>query len=120
MKRFIVLWLVSLGALAAAMLMTAGAASAAAPYTCSGSFDNPGVLSGTYSTNVFVKGACLTGGPTTVEGNVFVRAGSTLFADELAATGNLHVGRGAALIGGPTEEGDEEEGPPPAPSFHVG
>src|ERR671936_568660 len=119
MKRCFLLWLVSLGALAATMLMLAGGASAAAPYTCSGSFDNPGVLSGTYSTNVVVSGACVTGGPTTVVGNVILLSGSVLFADDFTATGNLHVGSGATLVGGPTEEGDES-GPPPPPSFHVG
>src|ERR671936_2862509 len=119
MKRCFLLWLVSLGALAATMLMLAGGASAAAPYTCSGSFDNPGVLSGTYSTNVVVSGACVTGGPTTVAGNVILLSGSVLFADDFTATGNLHVGSGATLVGGPTEEGDES-GPPPPPSFHVG
>src|SRR5205823_13784780 len=103
MKRSFVLWLVSLGALAAAMLMTAGAASAAAPYTCSGSFDNPGVLSGSYSTNVLVRGACFTGGATTVAGNVRILAGSTFIADDFTATGNLHVGSGATLVGGPIE-----------------
>ena len=119
MKRCFLLWLVSLGALAATMLMLAGGASAAAPYTCSGSFDNPGVLSGTYSTNVFVSGFCVTGGPTTVAGNVVLLSGSVLVADDFTATGNLHVGSGATLVGGPTEEGDES-GPPPPPSFHVG
>ena len=119
MKRCFLLWLVSLGALAATMLMLAGGASAAAPYTCSGSFDNPGVLSGTYSTNVFVSGFCVTGGPTTVAGNVILLSGSVLVADDFTATGNLHVGSGATLVGGPTEEGDES-GPPPPPSFHVG
>lgn len=117
MKRCFVLWLVGLGTLAATMLMLAGGASAAAPYTCSGSFDNPGVLSGTYSTNVFVSGACLTGGPTTVAGNVILLSGSVLVADDFTATGNLHVGSGATLVGGPTDEGS---GPPPPPSFHVG
>jgi hypothetical protein len=120
MKRCFVLWLVSLVALAAAMLITAGAASAAAPYTCSGSFDNPGVLSGTYSTNVFVSGACVTGGPTTVTGNVFLQPGAVLIADEFTATGNVLVGSGATLVGGPTEEGGDESGPPPPESFHVG
>jgi len=120
MKRCGVLWLVSLGALGAAMLMTTGVASAAAPYTCSGSLDNPGVLSGTYSTNVFVSGFCVTGGPTTVAGNVMVLPRSTFIADDFTATGNVQVGSGATLIGGPTEEGDEGEGPPPAPTFHIG
>ena len=120
MKRFFVLWLVSLGTLAATMLMTAGAASATAPYTCSGSFANPGVLSGTYSTNVFVSGACFTGGPTTVTGNVFLQSGSVLIADDFTVTGNLHVESGATLIGGPLEEGGDESGLPPPPSFHVG
>ena len=107
MKRCFLLWLVSLGALAATMLMLAGGASAAAPYTCSGSFDNPGVLSGTYSTNVVVSGACVTGGPTTVAGNVILLSGSVLFADDFTATGNLHVGSGATLVGGPQTDADE-------------
>src|SRR3989440_7881303 len=119
MKRSFVLWLVSFGALAAAMLVTAGAASAAAPYTCSGSLDNPGVLSGSYSTNVFVSGACFTGGPTTVTGNVFLQSGSVLIADDFTVTGNLHLKSGATLVGGPLEGGDES-GPPPPPSFHIG
>jgi hypothetical protein len=119
MKRYFLLWLVSLGAFAAVMLMTVGAASAAPPHTCSGSSDNPGVLSGTYSTNVVVSGICVTGGPTTVAGNVFLQGGATLVADDFTATGNVQVGRGATLVGGPTEEGDES-GTPPPPSFHVG
>jgi hypothetical protein len=119
MKRCVLLCLVSLGALAAAILVMAGAASAAAPYTCSGSLNNPGVLSGAYATNVFVHGFCVTGGPTTVAGKVRLLAGSTLIADDFTATGNVHVGRGATLIGGPADSGDDS-GPPPAPSFHVG
>jgi hypothetical protein len=113
MKRCFGLWLASLGAVVAAVLMAAGAASAAAPYTCSGTLDNPGVLSGAYSTNVFVSGACTTGGPTTVSGNVFLEPGSVFIADEFTATGNIHVGSGATLVGGPTEEGEDESGPPP-------
>jgi hypothetical protein len=120
MKRTLVLWLASLGALTAATLTTAGAASAAAPYTCSGSLDNPGVLSGTYSTNVFVSGACVTGAPTTVTGNVFLQPGSVLIADDFMANGNVQVGSGATLVGGPTEEGGDESGPPAPQSFHVG
>lgn len=119
MKRCFSLLLVSFGTLAAFVLMTAGAASAAAPYTCSGTLDHPGVLSGSYSTNVFVSGVCVTGGPTTVAGNVFLQDGSALIADDFTATGNLHVGSGATLVGGPTEEGDES-GPPPPATFHVG
>ena len=113
--------LVSLAALLAlgGGMLGATPAWATAPFTCSGTFDKPGVLSGTYSTNVFVNGACSTGGPTPVEGTVFVRAGSTRIADEVTASGNLHVGSGATLIGGPVEEGGES-GPPPAASFHVG
>jgi hypothetical protein len=119
MKRCFALSLASLGAVAA-VLMAAGAASAAPPYTCSGTLDNPGVLSGAYSTNVFVSGACTTGAPTTVRGNVFLKPGSVFIADEFTATGNIHVGSGATLVGGPTEEGEGESGPPPPPSFHVG
>jgi hypothetical protein len=119
MKRFSLVALVSLGAVAAVMLMTVGAASAAAPYTCSGSLDNPGVLSGTYSTNVFVSGACFNDGSTSVTGNLFLQSGSVLIADDFTVTGNVHVGSGATLVGGPTEGGDES-GPPPPQSFHVG
>jgi hypothetical protein len=120
MKRCFLFLLVSLAVVASVLLVTAGAASAAAPYTCSGSFDNPGVLSGTYSTNVFVSGACHTGGPTTVTGNVFLQPGAVLIADEFTATGNVLVGSGASLVGGPTEEGGDESGPPPPQSFRVG
>jgi hypothetical protein len=120
MKRFSLLALMSLAAVAAVMLMLAGAASAAAPYTCSGSLDNPGVLSGTYSTNVFVSGACFNDGATTVTGNLFLQSGSVLIADDFTVTGNVHVGSGATLVGGPTEEGGDESGPPPPQSFHVG
>jgi hypothetical protein len=119
MRRCFLFWFASVGVLAAAVLVTAGAASAAAPYTCSGTLDNPGVLSGTYSTKVVVSGVCVTGGTTRVAGNVKLLPGSTLVADDFTATGNVHVRRGATLVGGPTEEGDEG-GPPPPPSFHVG
>jgi hypothetical protein len=117
MKRYLVLWLV--GGVAIAILATAGAASAAPRHTCSGSIDQPGVLSGRYSTNVVIRGVCVTSGPTRVAGNLRLLHGSVLVADHFTVTGNVHVGRGATLIGGPTEEGDEG-GPPPAPSFHVG
>src|SRR2546423_5307298 len=100
MKRSFVLWLVSLGALAAAMLMTAGAASAAAPYTCPGSFDNPGVLSGAYSTNVFVSGACFTRGPTAAAGDLVLPPGSVLIAHHLTVTSHLPGRRGGALVRG--------------------
>jgi hypothetical protein len=106
-------------ALVAAVLATGGAASAAAPYTCSGSPDAPGVLSGTYATNVFVNGVCVTDGTTTVTGNLMLQSGSVLVADDFTVNGNVQVGSGATLVGGPTEEG--EEGGPPAPqTFHVG
>jgi hypothetical protein len=119
MKRHLWLLLVSVAALAAMMLATSSAASAAAPYTCSGSLDTPGVLSGTYETNVLVSGFCTVGGPTTVAGNLMLQSGSVLVADDFTVTGNVTVGSGATLIGGPTEEGDES-GPPPPPTFHVG
>jgi len=118
MKRF-ARGFVTLTTLAAAMLLTAGAASAAPPHRCSGSLDNPGVLSGTYRTKVVVSGFCTTVGPTTVVGNLFVQRGSALIADDFTVTGDVHVQVGATLVGGPTEEGDES-GPPPPPSFHVG
>src|SRR2546422_824515 len=94
MKRCFVLWFVSLVALAAAMLITAGAASAAAPYTCSGSFDNPGVLSGTYSTNVFVSGAC--GGFNCDPSGVFTLFDSPVFS--VIGEGS-HVGGNVTITG---------------------
>jgi hypothetical protein len=120
MKRCLWLSLVSLAALVATMLATGGAASAAAPYTCSGSLNTPGVLSGTYETNVFVSGFCVAGGPTTVTGNLMLGSGSTLIADDFTVNGDVHVGSGATLVGGPTEEGNEEGGPPPTQTFHIG
>jgi hypothetical protein len=42
-----------------------------------------------------------------------------LVADDFHVGGNVHVGRGATLVGGPTEDGGEEGGPPPPQTFRV-
>jgi hypothetical protein len=119
MKRYSWPSLVGVVVLMAAMLATGSAASAAARHTCSGSLNSPGVLSGTYHANVVVRGVCVTSGPTTVTGNLKLRKGSTLVADDFHVGGNVHVGRGATLVGGPTEDGGEEGGPPPPQTFRV-
>src|SRR5438045_9098818 len=77
--------LLQLGAVGLALSILAASASAAAadrPSHCSGSFASPGVLAGTYDSNVTVEGACV------------VNAGPALIE------GNLTVGPGAGLLGG--------------------
>src|SRR5436305_11028870 len=98
------LWVLSASVLATVVLGGAPAAGAAAPQTCSGT---PGVLAGTYSSNVFVKGECVVGAPTTVKGNVILLPGSALIASvDFTTTGNVEVRSGATLVGG--QESDAE------------
>ena len=97
-----------LGAVGLALTILAASASAAAadrPSRCSGSFESPGVLAGTYSSNVVVDGACVVNaGPALIEGNLTVSPGAVVLADfsghgsELTVEGNLKVQRGATLI----------------------
>jgi cytoskeletal protein CcmA (bactofilin family) len=76
-------------------------------FTCSGTFDNPGQLSGTIKGNVQVTGACVVDeGPTVVRGNLTVGQGATLAAifglenSTLTVHGNLTVQKdGTAVIG---------------------
>jgi hypothetical protein len=84
---------------------SAGGAAADRPSTCSGTFASPGVLAGTYTSNVTVEGACLVnGGPALVAGNLTVSPGAVLlaaFADngsKLTVQGNLQVKHDATLI----------------------
>ena len=100
-------------AIALCALATTASAAAAAHATgrqiCTGSGASPGVLVGTYSSNVLVEGTCLVSeGPALVEGNLTVSPGSVLVAafasplvplkSDLTVQGNLHVERGATLI----------------------
>jgi hypothetical protein len=85
-----------------------GASSAAAknhaggPATCSGTPTSPGVLSGTYSSNVTIEGTCLANaGPAVIEGNLTLAPGSGLNAafheGNVTVQGNVSVGRGAMM-----------------------
>jgi hypothetical protein len=49
------------------------------PATCTGTLDAPGVLSGTYFSNVVVNGACaVNAGPAVIKGDLFITPGSTV------------------------------------------
>jgi len=97
-----------LGAVGLALSILAASASAAAadrPSKCSGSFESPGVLAGTYSSNVVVEGACVVNAaPALIEGNLIVSPGAVVLAafaegsSALTVQGNLKVQRGATLI----------------------
>jgi hypothetical protein len=95
-----------LGAVGLALSILAASASAAAadrPSSCSGSLESPGVLAGTYSSNVTVEGACVVKGQSAViDGNLTVSPGAVLAAafanSNLTVQGNLKVQRGAVLI----------------------
>jgi hypothetical protein len=89
----------ALGILAA----SASGAAADRPSICSGTFASPGVLVGTYTSNVTVEGACLVNaGPAVIEGNLTVGPGAVLLAafasSNLTVKGNLQVQSGATLI----------------------
>jgi hypothetical protein len=98
--------------LAAALALAAGAGSAAAaPPLCTGTSTAPGVLSGTFNSNVVVEGSCMVNsGPAVVRGTLTVRTGSTLVAafaldqrgiaarSRLTVNGNVTVQAGGTLI----------------------
>jgi len=80
---------------------------------CTGSVAAPGVLSGTYDSNVVVKGVCVVNaGPAEIEGNLTVSPGSvagSIFAmddrtgtgsSSLSVDGNVNVQDGATLLMG--------------------
>ncbi len=89
----------------ASVASSASVASAAvAAFTCSGTFDAPGTLAGTYS-SVLVTGVCfVNGGPAVVTGNVVVSPGASLVAafatnnSSLTVRGNIVVQSGATLV----------------------
>jgi hypothetical protein len=104
MKRRFLSWLVGIGALA---LAAAGTADAAPPQTCSGTLDAPGVLAGTYSSNVFVSGGCSGGGPAVIKHNLILEPGSVLVDfTGLTVNGNVVVKRGATLFVGQEEDAE--------------
>lgn len=103
MKRGVLLWLGALVALLATVLVAAASAGAAPPQACSGSFDSPGSLAGSYS-NVVVSGFCAVTGSTTISGHLTLKPGSTLAAlfagANLTVNGNVDVQSGATLLAG--------------------
>lgn len=81
----------------------ASAAAADRPSSCSGSNESPGVLAGTYRSNVTVEGTCVVRGESAViDGNLTVSHDAVLAAafanSNLTVQGNLKVQRGAVLI----------------------
>jgi hypothetical protein len=87
------------------LLVPVGGASAAAQHTCSGTPQNPGVLSGTYNADVVVQGFCaVPAGPAVINGNLTVNGASTLIAafgnSDLTVNGNITVWvQGTAILG---------------------
>jgi hypothetical protein len=89
------------------LVVGAGASSAMAnkhsgPSTCSGSLGSPGVLSGTYTSNVTINGICAAvAGPVVIDGNLTISPGSGLnaafAAGNVTVRGNLDVQRGGAM-----------------------
>lgn len=91
--------------------MGSGATAAASPPICSGSQQSPGLLAGTYNSNVIVEGTCaVNGGRAVVRGNLVLRPSSTLVAtfalndrtgvgpSSLRVNGNVSVQSGATLL----------------------
>jgi len=92
-----------MGLLTALILASAGPAAAARPETCSGTFDSPGFLSGSYG-NVTINGVCGVSGTTDISGHLILRPDSTLVAAfsgaDLTVSGHVSVKAGATLIAG--------------------
>jgi hypothetical protein len=109
--------LVSAGALAGGMLAAGSAAAAAVAghkvTICTGTPTSPGVLTGTYRTNVVVKGACeVNAGAAVLKRDLTLSPGSVVLAafalndktgkgkSSLSVRGDLRVGAGATLVMG--------------------
>ncbi len=80
------------------------ASATASPFTCSGTFDAPGTLTGNHP-SVLVTGVCfVNAGPAVVSGNVIVAPGASLVAafaannSSLTVGGNIVVQSGATLV----------------------
>jgi hypothetical protein len=111
-SRQVLLYWLSAGSLAiGVMAINVSLAAAKRPVTCSGTFESPGLLVGTYTSNVTVDGVCVVNaGPALVEGNLTLAPGAALAAafalndhtgndsSSLTVQGNLHVQQGATLF----------------------
>jgi hypothetical protein len=99
------------GVLVAGPVTAAGAAVTGHPVVCSGTPKAPGVLAGTFKSDVVVKGACeVNAGRAVVDGNLTLSPGSVLLAvfalndktgsgkSSLSVHRNLRVGAGATLL----------------------
>lgn len=103
-------WLACVG-VAGLIVMASGGTAVASPPICTGSQQSPGVLAGTYNSNVIVEGACaVDGGRAVVRGNLVLKPGSILLAafalnhrtgvgpSSLRVNGNISVQSGATLV----------------------
>jgi hypothetical protein len=114
MKRIVMRVLSAIGAIALMLGLLAavpGVAQASGPHVCTGTPQSPGTLTGTYWTDVVVKGACqVNAGQAVVHGNLRITGGSTVLAafamndvsghgtSGLSVTKNITVGPGAAML----------------------
>jgi len=92
------------GVLAAGPVTAAGAATTGTA-TCSGTPSAPGTLTGTYKSNVVVRGACeVNAGPAVVNGDLTISPGSVVLAafalhkSSLSVKGNIYVRAGAVAF----------------------
>lgn len=103
--------LIAIGTLAVLAVAVVPASATSGPRVCSGTFASPGVLAGTYWSNVVVRGACaVNGGPARIQGDLIVSRNSALIAafgmndikgsgtSSLKVTGSVRVGRDAVAI----------------------
>jgi hypothetical protein len=103
-RVFRVVVMAAVVALSLSMAIPVGAASRD---VCSGTLAKPGVLVGTYSSNVTVRGACqVSAGAADVQGNLTLASGATVVSafahagSRLTVEGNVIVGSGAVLVVG--------------------
>jgi len=99
--RLLVGGLLVLGVFGVAASSTkAGATSPSSRASCSGTLSAPGLLSGTYSGDVTVRGFCVVnGGPTLIRGDLRLAAGSALNAT-FALNDVTHVGATSLTVKG--------------------
>jgi hypothetical protein len=89
------------GALLLGVVMVSPAAAAdPASHTCSGTLKAPGVLTGTFSGDVVISGACrVNAGPAIVHGDLRIASGSVLGADS-ALNDQTHSGTSNLTVSG--------------------
>jgi hypothetical protein len=131
-------FLLCLTALMLGVFTPSSAIAAAGSQTCSGTPQSPGVLAGTYDSNVMVSGACaVNAGAAVVKGSLTILPGSALVAafglndltgtgkSSLAVAGNLTVRNGGSLIMGclpssfPCFDDPSQENPTLSSADHV-